>query len=318
VLRDIREGRPPEQRERGDVNAVAAIFIEETWLSVEKWLLAHDHALPARVASSDCEDVYDRVPPGALLHAASSDAIIEEIRSRLLTFLDSHVEAWHRVREERRQRPPVSASAEDAHLDRLYAVYYAAVVRGRQLSSATDPRYHVKSGLHTAVKTLVNFLKVVPHAYQQAFPSRTISSAEARMIAGQARRTMVTLASMQISYFLALDEALTRAGGEDYDPSRFQVIEEMGYGGRMTVRMKVRDEVIAALQKSTLPRPAPATGCPALVVQGSTGKSVVAAFYEWIVHIASEHYFPYFDRQQRTAADANLSVTSLQPAAGRH
>jgi len=318
ALREIRDGRGPEQRDRGDVNALAAIFIEETWRSVEKWLSAHGQGLPLETSAGG-EDVFDRTPPGALLNRLHSDDIVEEIRTRVLAFLDSHVEAWHRVRETRRSHPPASSSKDEAHLDELYAVYYAAVVRGRQLSSATDPRYHVKSGLHTAVKTLLNFLKVIPHAYEQALHPRRISSAEAAMIADQGRRTMVTLASMQISYFLALDETLNRPGGEDYDPSKFQVLEEMGYGGRMKVRMKVRDDVLRAVQNSTMPRPSPATGCPALVVQSASGKSVVAAFYEWIIHIASEQYFPHFDlcRSAPLSGSTDLTASPFQTASMR-
>src|SRR5436190_23717823 len=51
ALRDIRDGRPPEQRDRGDVNALAAIFIEETWRSVEKWLAVHGRGLPTKATS---------------------------------------------------------------------------------------------------------------------------------------------------------------------------------------------------------------------------------------------------------------------------
>ena len=108
---------------------------------------------------------------------------------------------------------------------------------------------------------------------------------------------MITLASMQISYFLAIDEELKRAGStdEDYDPSKFQIVEETDSAGKGTLCMKIRDEVLEAVKRRTSPR-APTTGCPALVVQGTGGKSVVAAFYEWILNIANEQYFPYFDR----------------------
>jgi hypothetical protein len=319
ALRHIRDGRTPVERDRGDVNALAAIFIEETWQRVESWLSAHGRGLPRKATSADGEEIYQIVPPRALLDKAHSDDIIEDIRTNVLSFLDSHVEAWHRFREERRKHPPTARSRHEAHLDELYAVYYRAVVGGMQLSSATDPRYHVKSGLHTAVKTLLNFLKVVPHAYENALHPRTVSGAEARLIAEQGRRTMVTLATMQISYFLALDETLNRPGAEDYDPSKFQVLEEMGYGGRMRVRMKVRDDVLEAVRTSTTARPAPATGCPALVVQGSSGKSVVAAFYEWIIHIAEEQYFPFFDQQQRASTFNSVSpaASSIRTASGR-
>ena len=192
TLRKIRDGRPPVDRERGDVNALAAIFIEETWLRAESWITANGSGLPVKQASAGHQEEFVRAEPRALLALGSSDEIMEEIRTDVLRFLDSHVEAWHQFREDRRRDPRADRTPHEAHIDKLYAVYHDAVVSGRQVSSATDPYYHVKSGLHTAVKTLINFLKVVPHAYCNRFPTRSISTAEARMIAEQSRKTMVT------------------------------------------------------------------------------------------------------------------------------
>ena len=295
TLRRIRDGRPVAE-ERDDINALAAIFIEETWRRVETWIDAHAAGLPTSKPVARDDVTYEKATPGSLLTKACSDDIIEDIRARVLSFLDSQVEAWHQFREDRRKHPRPERSAEEARIDRLYETYYHGIVSGKQVSSATDPRYHVKSGLHTAVKTLLNFLKALPHVYREAFHPASVTATQARLIAEQSRRTMITLASMQISYFLAIDEELKRAGtDEDYDPSKFQIVEETDSAGQRTLRMKIRDEVLEAVQRRTSPR-APTTGCPALVVQGASGKSVVAAFYEWILHIADEQYFPYFDR----------------------
>jgi hypothetical protein len=305
TLRRIRDGRPVVEKRRDDINALAGIFIEETWTRVEEWIHANGSGLPAKNpapnASAGDVSVYAVAPPGALLTKGSSDEIIESIRTQVLAFLDSHVAAWYAEREQRRQRPPADRSADEAHLDGLYSVYYQAISTGKQVSSAMDPRYHVMSGLHTAVNTLLNFFKVLPHAYRAKFAPAAIDRATARGMAEQSRRTMVTLATMQIGYFLALDGELKRAGADDYDPAKFQIAQEMDYGGRLNIRLKIRDEVLDVVKQGTTARTA-ATGCPALVVQGGNGKSVIAAFYEWILRIAEEQFFPYFDLPPRADA----------------
>jgi hypothetical protein len=310
TVRRIRDGRPLRGK-RDEINALAAIFIEEAWLRVEKWIFALDSGLPVKRKQPSGKYAFERLPAGALLTKEHSDEIIEEIRESVLTFLDAGVESWRRFREGRRQHPPEGRSAEEARVDRHYELYFEIVASGRQASSATDPRYHVKSGLHTAVNTLLNFFKVMPHVYRGAFHPSTISTAQARMLGEQSRKTMVTLASMQIAYFLNLDKELKKAGADDYDPSRFQIVEDVDPAGQRIVKMKVRDEILDAVRDQTKAR-VPATGCPALVVQGSSGKSVIAAFYEWMLRVADEQYFPYFDLRKPVAEQAGraLALTS--------
>jgi hypothetical protein len=312
TLRSIRDGRPVVEKRRDDINAIAAIFIEETWRSVEEWIHAHGTGLPLKRGNSADPSAFAVAPRGELLTRATSDEIIEVIRLAVLKFLDSHVAAWSRSREARRLQPPAERSAEDAHLDDLYVVYYRVVTSGKQASSAIDPRAHVSSGLHTAVNTLLNFLKVIPHTYRGEFGPAPIDRATCRMIAEQSRRAMITLASMQIAYFLNVDSQLKRAGADDYDPAKFQIIREMGYGGRLNFRMKVRDEILEIVKQHTTPRTA-ATGCPALVVQGGSGKSVIAAFFEWIMDIAEQQYFPNFETARAAAASSAAASRTAAP-----
>jgi hypothetical protein len=312
TVRRIRDGRPLRGK-RDEINALAAIFIEETWLRVEDWIRILTYGLPLKKKQANGKVVYERQPAGALLTREHSDEIIEVIRKDVLMFLDSGVESWRRFREARRLHPPADRSAAEALMDRHYEQYYEIVAAGKQASSATDPRYHVKSGLHTAVNTLLNFLKVLPHVYAAQFPGTTISTARARGIAEQSRKTMVTLATMQISYFLNLDKELKKPGADDYDPARFQLVWETDAAGIRDVRMKVRDEVLEAVRQQTKAR-APATGCPALVVQGSSGKSVIAAFYEWVLQIAEEQYLPYFDLHSQKTDEAEARDDRLLTA----
>lgn len=147
TVRRLRDGRPLRGK-RDEINALAAIFIEETWLRVEKWIQTLTFGLPLKKKASG-KVLFERVPAGALLTKADSDQIIEQIRVDVLAFLDSGVESWRRFREDRRHHPPAAPSPAEEIADRQYELYYNIVASGKQASSATDPRYHVKSGLHT-------------------------------------------------------------------------------------------------------------------------------------------------------------------------
>src|SRR5438309_2045077 len=68
TVRRLRDGRPLRGK-RDEINALAAIFIEETWLRVEKWIQTLTFGLPLKKKASG-KVLFERVPAGALLTKA--------------------------------------------------------------------------------------------------------------------------------------------------------------------------------------------------------------------------------------------------------
>ncbi len=287
---------------KSDFMALTAIFIAEAWQQeVAPWIREHNGALPVR-----------RIVEGqGLIFTAATDAdfedkkypedILAEIEGDINNFLLEKIQNWQHKRE---QSLSQSVQPDVPGNEVLRNKQFGALmdfIRERNLAGSTtdSPAEHIFNGIGTATNVVLGIAKVIPAVYREAFHPQTISAAEARAIMLESRRMIIIMASMFINTFIKLETMLVRdkQQRQEYDFRQFH-LTTTDRQGHPTFALHINKDVLAALKASAFQHDV-TTGCPALAINGPSGKNIIEEFYEWVFTILEKHYFPFFDKLKK-------------------
>lgn len=299
-LSNLIEGQIPEAEVASEdesaikveVNALAALAIQEVWKESSEWIKEHPPGFgtkknepyqPYYLAAVDEEEIKKRCSlPGQF----PSDVVgtIDLFTQDVVQYFSSQ---WRKSHE---QSLKSKSEQELDRSDRIYRRYKDLTVSGKtDVKGVTDPDLHLAAGINTAREMIFDVFKILPSIY---YKERGVGITQSQLdqLLDSSLPIILAIAAGHREVMQKIYSSISNQQGKGFNSDAFTIV-----GNEQDLKLEINHDLLKHLA-GTIETNKVRTGCPAMASKGEEGPNVVVDMYNWYKDLAKKFYTPNIDK----------------------